>query len=154
MLKTKAIEWCDIYLRIEYLIDVKWPKKNYQLLLLQVPSSSDFAFFFLENLTKSEELLSLNCIVFNIVGDAGSSYTTELERSLSGQSSLDLQENKVYCILGNIHPCLFSPLLPLLSVGEFKTGRIPLSQLILFLKHNFVWANSRYGKTVFKYRSE
>lgn len=61
-----------------------------------VPSSSDFAFFFLENLTKSEELLSLNCIGFNIVGDPGSSYNTELAQSLSGQSSLDLQENKAY----------------------------------------------------------
>lgn len=63
--------------------------------ILQVPSSSDFAFF-LENLTKSEELLSLNCIGFNIVGDPGSSYNTELAQSLSGQSSLDLQENKAY----------------------------------------------------------
>lgn len=79
------------------------PKCFYQFFLLQVPSSSDFAFLFLENLTKREELLSLNCIGFNIVGDAGSSYTTELERSLSGQSSLDLQENKMYCILGNVH---------------------------------------------------
>lgn len=63
--------------------------------ILQVPSSSDFAFF-LENLTKIEELLSLNCIGFNIVGDPGSSHNTELAQSLSGQSSLDLQENKAY----------------------------------------------------------
>lgn len=109
------------------------PKCFYQFFLLQVPSSSDFAFLFLENLTKREELLSLNCIGFNIVGDAGSSYTTELERSLSGQSSLDLQENKMYCILGNIHPRFIPPpLLPLLSAGGFKIGRISLSQIIFF----------------------
>lgn len=37
---------------------------------------------------------------------------------------------KYYCIQGNIHPVLFSPLSPSLPASKFKTERIPMSQTI------------------------
>lgn len=52
-----------------------------------------------------------------------------------------------YCIQGNICPILFSPLSPLMSEGEVKTGRTPISQIVS-LKHIFVWENSRRGKII------
>lgn len=41
---------------------------------------------------------------------------------------------KIYCIPGNIRPpppVLYLPIPPSLSEGEFKTGRLPMSQIIL-----------------------
>lgn len=38
--------------------------------------------------------------------------------------------NHAYCIQGNLHPRLFSPLSPSLSAGKFKSGEIPISQII------------------------
>lgn len=52
-----------------------------------------------------------------------------------------------YCIQWDICPILFSPLSPLMSEGEVKTGRTPMSQIVS-LKHIFVWENSRQSKTI------
>lgn len=38
--------------------------------------------------------------------------------------------NHAYCIQGNLQPRLFSPLSPSLSAGKFKSGEIPISQII------------------------
>lgn len=42
-------------------------------------------------------------------------------------------------------PPLYLHLFPSLSVGEFKTGGISISQ-ISFFKHKIVWVNSRQSK--------
>lgn len=47
-------------------------------------------------------------------------------------------------------PDLFSPLSSALLTVEFKTGWIPMSSINW--RHNCVWANSRRGETVCKWR--
>jgi hypothetical protein len=53
----------------------------------------------------------------------------------------------MYCIKGNIRPVLFSPILPSLSVCEFKAGRIyqdrTLSLILIFFKDNSLLIRNR-----------
>lgn len=57
-----------------------------------------------------------------------------------------------YCILRGIFTLvLCCPLLPSSSVDKFNAGQIPVFQIIS-LKHNFAWANPRWGGTACKWR--
>lgn len=49
---------------------------------------------------------------------------------------------KEYCIQGNIHPCC--------QLANFRLGEFQCLKLSQF-KHNFVWSNSRRGKTACKW---